>query len=197
VDSVYTEPFTQLGPEVQNTGSGTYPDLASWTGNSNDSPVCQNAGLTSLRFPVDLQSYDPAAQRKVFDTFASVTHQQSEFYNSLFLFEGFSLQGVQAIPADSTAFPHRQGNLLVSPVVIYAPAGASLDRKAKDFGEQLRNIVFDASGQQELYAYVNYAYGDEGQKSWYGYESWRQTRLQTLKRKYDPQGRFSFYAPIN
>ncbi len=41
------------------------------------------------------------------------------------------------------------------------------------------------------------AYGDEGTKSWFGYENWRQDRLKALKKKYDPKGRFSFYAPIS
>lgn len=40
------------------------------------------------------------------------------------------------------------------------------------------------------------AYGDEGTKSWFGYDSWRQDRLKALKKKYDPKGMFSFYAPI-
>ncbi|KAI1585122.1 hypothetical protein PtrCC142_012205, partial [Pyrenophora tritici-repentis] len=31
---------------------------------------------------------------------------------------------------------------------------------------------------------------------WYGHESWRQKKLQALKQKYDPTGKFSFYAPI-
>lgn len=181
---------------MQNAGTGTYRDLASWTGNDNEAPQCQNAGLTNLRFPVSLEYYNPTAQRKAFDTFASVTHQHPALYNSMYMFEGYSLQGVQDIPADSTAFPHRQDNLLVSPVVSYEPAGPELDCLAKDFGEKLRDIVFEASGQQEKHVYVNYAYGDEGPKSWYGYESWRQNRLQELKRKYDSKERFNFYAPI-
>ena len=34
------------------------------------------------------------------------------------------------------------------------------------------------------------AYGDEGTKSWFGYDSWRQDRLKALKKKYDPDNFF-------
>jgi hypothetical protein len=44
--------------------------------------------------------------------------------------------------------------------------------------------------------YVNYAYGDENAKEWYGAEAWRQQRLSALKKKYDPQRKFSFFAPV-
>lgn len=29
----------------------------------------------------------------------------------------------------------------------------------------------------------------------YGHEQWRQDKLKALKTKYDPKGKFSFYAP--
>ena len=47
-----------------------------------------------------------------------------------------------------------------------------------------------------VFANVYAAYGDEGTKSWFGYEIWRQDRLKALKKKYDPKSQFSFYAPI-
>ena len=51
-------------------------------------------------------------------------------------------------------------------------------------------------GRDEFHAYVNYAFGTETNEEMYGYEQWRQDRLLALKDKYDPQRRFSFYAPI-
>ena len=194
VEDTYTAPFVALGPVVTDGGTGTYTDLPAWTGNANDSPPCQK-GNVNMRFPVDIQQYSPQGQRVAFDAFAKGTAETPAFNGSLFLFEGYSLQGVKAVPSDSTAFPHRADNLLVSPLVVYAP-DPSLDDKAVAFGESMRQIIYKASGQKELHAYVNYAFGDEQQKNWYGYESWRQSRLKTLKKKYDPKGKFSFYAPI-
>lgn len=50
----------------------------------------------------------------------------------------------------------------------------------------------------QYHAYVNYARGDESMEEMYGYEDWRLEKLRGLKKqyRYDPHGRFNFYAPI-
>ncbi|KAI1749587.1 FAD binding domain protein [Xylaria castorea] len=196
VDSVYTKPFHDIGPMVTDAAGGSYTDLPTWTGLALDTPVCQKAGLVNIRFPIDLQSYNLDAQRKVYDLFASTLKEVPALNGSLILFEGYSLQGVQAVPSDSTAFPNRAGNLLLAPLLTYAPDGPSLDKSAIDLGNSLRQFLYEGSGQKELYTYVNYAFGDETLKNWYGYDQWRLDRLKSLKQKYDPTGKFSFYAPI-
>ncbi|KAF2968395.1 hypothetical protein GQX73_g5168 [Xylaria multiplex] len=196
VDPAYTEVFNNLAPLTTNAAGGSYTDLPSWTGNSNDAPPCQKSGLVNIRFPIDLQAYNIAAQRKVYDMFASATQQIPALNGSLFLFEGYSLQGVKAIPSDQSAFPFRGDNLLVSPLITYAPSSPELDEAAANLGESLRQVLYEASGRKERHTYVNYAFGDEAVKNWYGYEEWRQARLKALKEKYDLSGKFSFYAPI-
>jgi hypothetical protein len=59
----------------------------------------------------------------------------------------------------------------------------------------MRDAIVQGSGGK-LYAYVNYANGEEGLEAMYGYEGWRLDRLRALKGEYDPLGRFSWYAPI-
>ncbi|KAI1733493.1 FAD binding domain protein [Xylaria scruposa] len=196
VDSIYTDPFHKLGPLATSAAGGSYTDLPAWTGNSNESPPCQKAGLVNIRFPIDLPEYNIAAQRDIYDLFASTIKTTPALNGSLFLFEGYSLEGVQAVPNYKTAFPNRAGNLLVSPLLTYAPDTPELDEIATDLGRRLRQILYKGSGQKELYTYVNYAFGDETNKNWYGYEQWRQDRLKALKQKYDPLGKFSFYAPV-
>ncbi|KAI0428763.1 FAD binding domain protein [Xylaria sp. FL1042] len=132
----------------------------------------------------------------VYDLFASATKITPALNGSLFPFEGYSLQGVKAVPNDHTAFPNRAGNLLVSSLLTYAPNSTALDKTAADLGKSLRQILYEGSGQKELYTYVNYAFGDETENNWYEYEQWCHDRLKALKRKYDPLGKFSFYAPI-
>lgn len=61
---------------------------------------------------------------------------------------------------------------------------------------QSGNIIHEGTGRSEMHTYVNYAYGDEAKENWYGHEKWRQERLLTLKNKYGPKRKFSFYAPI-
>lgn len=196
VDPIYTTPFADLGPIAMDANGGKYTDLAAWTGNSNESPPCQKVGLVNTRFPIDLKIYNTEAMRKVYDLFASTTQEIPALNGSLFLYEGYSLQGVQAIPSESTAYPYRDDTLLLAPLIIYPPGGPELEKTAATLGEDLRQILHEGSGQSELHTYVNYAFGDESTRNMYGYEQWRQDRLLSLKNKYDPERKFSFYAPI-
>ncbi|KAJ5897015.1 uncharacterized protein N7473_006414 [Penicillium subrubescens] len=196
VDSAYTEPFHNIGPISIQPASGTYTDLAGWTGIANSSPPCQKGALANPRFPIYLQSYNVDAQKKAYSVFANAVRGASTFNNSIFMFEGYSMEGVQAIASDSSAFAFRSENILAAPLINYLPAGSTLDTKVANLGNQLRDILRDGTGQDDFRAYVNYAYGDETLQELYGSESWRQSRLHALKQKYDPTGKFSFYAPI-
>ncbi|PLB48752.1 FAD-binding domain-containing protein [Aspergillus steynii IBT 23096] len=196
VDSAYTAPFEEIGPISTDPQSGTYTDLAAWTNIALDSVPCQKSGLINPRFPNYLETYNVAAQKQAYQVFADAVRGSSAFNGSIFMFEGYSMEGVKAIDAKSTAFAYRDENILSAPLITYKPDGAELDEKAAKLGNQLRQILQDASGTADVRAYVNYAYGDEGSEGWYGSESWRQSRLQSLKKKYDPSGMFSFYAPI-
>lgn len=196
VDSAYTQPFLDLGPLSQDPVGGTYNDLAAWTEIALSSPPCQKDGLVNPRFPIYLESYNVSAQKTAYDQFASAINGASPFNGSIFMFEGYSMEGVQAIESDSTAFAFRSENILAAPLITYAPAGSALDEQARELGDQLRQVLHEASGRPDVRAYVNYAYGDETPQQWYGSETWRQSRLQALKKKYDPEDRFSFYAPV-
>lgn len=196
VDPAYTTAFHDIGPLSVDPVAGTYGDLAGWTGIAVDSPPCQKEGLVNPRFPIYLESYNVTTQKTAYGVFASGANGASPFSASIFMFEGYSVQGVRAIDSDSAAFAFRGDNLLSAPLITYAPAGPELDAEAAQLGNQLREIIREGSGREEVHAYVNYAYGDETPQQWYGYEQWRQDRLRALKEKYDPEGKFSFYAPV-
>lgn len=196
VDSIYTKPFHDLGPISATAQSGTYKDLAGWTSIAVDSPPCQKLGYANPRFPIYLEQYNVSAQKKAWDIYAPAVRGSSAFNNSIFMFEGYSVEGVHAIPAESSAFAFRSENLLAAPMINYLPAGPALERKAADLGNQLRDILSEGTGRKDFRAYINYAYGTETFQQIYGSEKWRQQRLRDLKHKYDPQGKFSFYAPI-
>jgi hypothetical protein len=148
------------------------------------------------RFPIYLETFNPAAQKKAFEFFAEHVRGDSVFNNSLVTFDGYSTEGVKSIDAKSTAFAYRDQNILVGPLITYQPNGTELDNKASEVGHKIREILHEGTGREHVPAYVNYAFGDEGPQQWYGSESWRQSRLQSLKETYDPRGLFSFYAPI-
>jgi len=77
-----------------------------------------------------------------------------------------------------------------TPVISFKP-DASLNDKAVQFGTKVRTILQEGSGQRERHAYMNYAHGDEELNFLYGYEVWRRTKLQALKKRYDALNRFS------
>jgi hypothetical protein len=196
VDTAYTQPFLDLGPLSSDPISGTYLDLANWTGIALDSPPCQKDGLVNPRFPIYLQSYNVPAQVELYSQFAAGANQTGPFNNSLLMFEGYSMEGVHAIASDATAFAFRSENILAAPLITYTPDGSERDAAAEQLGDQLRQVLHEASGLANVRAYVNYAYGNEGPEGWYGSDSWRQDRLRSLKAKYDPDNRISFFAPV-
>lgn len=159
-----------------------------------DSDACKKLGDANARFPIDLPTFDVEAQREVFDIFNKVTHENPALNGSAILQEGYSLDGVKDIPNESTAFPWRDDNIVILPIVTYFDH--SQDKAAEEFGEALREAFRKGTGREEIHAYVNYGYGNEEAESFYGYEPWRLEKLSALKKKYDPHGRFGFNAPI-
>lgn len=196
VESTHTKPFHDIKPLVVNPQSGDYLDVSAWTGISLDAPPCQKAGLANPRFPIYLETYHVPAIKNAYDAYATAIRGDSPFNTSLFMFEGYATQGVRQVDAESTAFAYRRDNILAAPLITYVPDGAERDRQAKELGSRLRDILQKASGREHMHAYVNYGYGNESPEEWYGPESWRQDKLRNLKEKYDPKGRFSFYAPV-
>lgn len=197
VSSVYTDPFHSLGPLSVETQNGTYIDIAKWVGTTETDGPCQKDGSSNPRFPLYLETYNVTAQKKAFELFAENIRGDSVFNNSLVTFDGYSMPAVQSVDAESTAFAFRDLNVLVGPLISYKSDGVEMDAQAAELGNQIRQILHEGTGRDQVAAYVNYAFGNEGPEQWYGSESWRQSRLQSLKSKYDPEGLFSFYAPID
>ncbi|KAH6658340.1 FAD binding domain protein [Truncatella angustata] len=196
IDSSITQPFHDLNPLSVTAESGTYQNLAAWTQISLGDAPCQKSGLVNPRFPLYLQTYNLTAQKEAYQVFTSNVNGSSPFNSSIYMFEDYSSQGVKAIDSDSSAFAFRDANILSAPLLTYVPTDATRDQQAATLGNQLRDILHAGSDEQDYRVYVNYAYGDESPAEWYGSEGWRQQRLQSLKKKYDPKGVFSFYAPI-
>lgn len=114
VDSVNTQPFLDLGPITSSTSSGTYLDLAKWTGISLEDTPCRKTGNANPRFPIYLKSYNATAQRLAYELFMeTTTNASSPFSNALSMFDGYLQGGVKAFPEGATAFACRAENLLV------------------------------------------------------------------------------------
>jgi hypothetical protein len=197
VDAVYTKPFQELGPLAVTPQSGTYRDLGAWTNIALDSPPCQDFGFNNPRFPIYIKDYNATALRLAYDVYAAaISGAANPYTNSIFMFEDYATGGVRAVDDCASAFAFRADRVLAAPLIIYNSTGAAEDAAVAALGTQLRDIVHQGTRQAELHTYVNYAYGTETPQEWYGHDAWRQERLAALKKKYDPRGKFSFYAPI-
>ncbi|KAF5872601.1 putative fad-dependent oxygenase protein [Botrytis fragariae] len=191
----YARPFHDIEPLSVQTSQGSLHDLAVVTFQDADGPGCAY-GMTSLRYPIGLKSYNATAVRQVYNEIDSTFRQVPEIAGSFFLLEGYSIQAVKAIDAASKAFPHRDDNILVTSYVMYAP-DSNIDPIAKEFGEKLRKYLLDGSDDPEhLRAYVNYANGDESSQAIYGWETWRLEKLKKLKAQWDPKNTMRYYVPI-
>ncbi|KAI0452945.1 hypothetical protein F5B21DRAFT_505852 [Xylaria acuta] len=193
--SEYAQPFHDIGPLSVQTGQGSIHDLAVVTFQDVDGPGCAY-GMTSLRYPIGLKSHNVAAVRQVYDEIDETFRRVPEVAGSFFLLEGYSTQAVQAVDPDTTAFPHRDDKILITPYIMYAP-NATIDSVAQEFGKKLRQYLLDGSDDPaHLRAYVNYADGDEPLPAVYGWEDWRLEKLRKLKARWDPKNKMRYYVPI-
>ncbi|KAI1267841.1 FAD-binding domain-containing protein [Xylariaceae sp. FL1019] len=192
----YTRPIHDIGPMMVNAGVADTHELAEITFQGENSPGCAY-GLTSVRYPIGLKSYNIDALRKVYDDIDETFKRVPELSGSFFLLEGYSSQGVRAIDEETSVFPHRDDNLLVTSYIQYKP-DSKIDPLAQEFGLRLRNYLLAGSDDPaHLRAYVNYAHGTESLSEVYGWNEERLTRLKSLKAEWDPENKMRFYMPIS
>ncbi|KAK4183013.1 hypothetical protein QBC35DRAFT_526362 [Podospora australis] len=183
-----------IGPAAgyESGHSVSYPDLIKWMGNGIGSFICQK-GNNAFTRAAYVREYEIPALRKWYDRYSEMLKKEPGLGNSVALVEGYSTQGVEGVPEDSTAFPHRGQRVLLAPVFFWEKGNATLDERAAYWGKELWEV---SSGSTERRVYVNYAFGDEPLESIYGYEPWRLEKLRKLKKQYDPKGQFSYMVPF-
>jgi hypothetical protein len=186
----YTDPLNALSPVSTEQSVERVLDMNKYTQANRDGAACAK-GLTRAILPVSADTYSLSALRKVLDI---LTVMPVEFRNSVFFLEGYATNRVGEISSNSTAYPDRDGQLLLAPLLNYAK-NKSLDAIAWEINSKIRDVLLKGTGKR-LKAYVNYARGDENEQAVYGYERWRLEKLRRLKNEYDPYRRFSFFAPI-
>ena len=74
--------------------------------------VCQDTGSWKP-FPVGLLEYNITAVRKVYTLYKDLVTKHPDFNRSIVQFENFPMQDVQSIDAASTAYAHRDDNIIV------------------------------------------------------------------------------------
>ncbi|KAL8897784.1 MAG: hypothetical protein Q9192_002412 [Flavoplaca navasiana] len=155
----YTKPYLDLGPVFHNDSMVAYPTLASATGLGDEDFSCAH-GFNRVQYPVGLLNYNVANARPVYELFKKQTLAIPALNLSTVVFEGYSLQGVKAVPAASTAYPHREDNILACQSTPLTHPSTPLPSS----GPAIRDLMHAGQPGGKLNAYVNCAYGDETQE---------------------------------
>ncbi|KAI4136195.1 MAG: hypothetical protein LQ341_005794, partial [Variospora aurantia] len=192
----YAQPFLDLQPASASNATTAYKNLAhEATGTGVGDPVCAG-GTTKAFFAAGLKRYNVTANRMVYEVFSEMVTHDPALNGSFVQFETYSVEGMNAVDEASSAYPHREDNLLVSFTVLYPPSPSN-DAIALKYGPQARRIWAEGeTPARKLSVYTNFAFGTEKLQEVYGYEPWRLERLLALKKEWDPRGRFAFYNPL-
>ncbi|KAL9017077.1 MAG: hypothetical protein Q9185_005588 [Variospora sp. 1 TL-2023] len=135
--------------------------------------------------------------REAVDSYAAFVQEHPTANNSVIFVETFGQAGIIAYPDDFSAFPHRSqfDNAVVFSMTY---PDDSIAEEVDAWALRWRDHFAQphVSGYDRMVIYQNYAHDDEPPSALYGYDEWRQERLSTLKRKYDPNGLFNAYHAV-
>ncbi|KAL8688925.1 MAG: hypothetical protein Q9218_005281 [Villophora microphyllina] len=120
----HIRPLLSLNPILMTNQSIAYPDLADAVGTGVTSPVCQDQQHSAAIFPVGLFTFNITAIRQIYDLYRDLLISKPEFNSSVTKFEAFLVQKMQTIGHSSTAYTHRDDNLLVSLMALSTPSPA-------------------------------------------------------------------------
>ncbi|KAI1112706.1 hypothetical protein F5Y14DRAFT_463082 [Nemania sp. NC0429] len=184
-------PFNAIGAVAENTYDASYPVIADFTAGD-----CA-AGRYAISSALSLQ-WNATAERALYDHYLANVARYPELGATAYLWhEGYATAAYQAIPSDSTAYPHREENHIMF-FATSVPEGSGLLATANRWAKESTDIWNAGQPGREPKVYVNYARGHDYETlgSIYGREPWRLERLRALKAAYDPANRFRFYVPI-
>lgn len=96
------KPFNAIGAVAEDIFDASYPGVSSLTdGDCSGAPIVLASVLTV--------EYNVTAERALYDVYVAKVAQYPELAATAYAWhEGYATAGYQAVPSDSTAFPHRE-----------------------------------------------------------------------------------------
>jgi hypothetical protein len=104
--------FRDLKPISAQEQVSKYVDTGTILSLQEGGPVCQPLGDIH-NGPISLQTYNITSLRSAYNIFNKYTSDHEELSHSFMLLENYAVQGVRAIPDESTAVSDRQYDILV------------------------------------------------------------------------------------
>ncbi|EAU36707.1 predicted protein [Aspergillus terreus NIH2624] len=189
----HLQPFESLQPEMKNVSSipaEQMMDAAFFSFFGMDNGACTPNQHINI--------YTVALRQIHAPTFQSFYSKLVDFWNANPTYQGrlliqrYSNEGPMAVPDDATAYAYRDVKTYMNIEGFYADS--ALDDAVNEFATLGRQEFVETSGFDQLAVYSNYARGDEGPVAWYGER--KLPKLSALKRKWDPEQRFSVNNPV-
>ncbi|KAF8247119.1 FAD-binding domain-containing protein [Wilcoxina mikolae CBS 423.85] len=188
-------PFLALHPISMSNSTISYPQIATATGIGLNMGFCLAAGTRRGHFSTQLKDFVIPAIREMKEYFDDTRRKYPQLSGTGLLWEMYPQQAFKAIPAEESAYPHRDLDIISLFMVNWTDEKD--DELARSVGELGRDVLIKSTGKQGWQVYVNYAFGDERNEVVYeGGEPWRLKRLRKLKRRFDPHGVWGAYMPI-
>ncbi|POS70125.1 FAD binding domain-containing protein [Diaporthe helianthi] len=177
-------PLLELEPFLDQTEVIPYN-----TWNSAGDSFCTKGGRKPT-YTTNLKAMDPLAWRDVWNQYIDFYNKYAEANQTTILTECYSTAKNLEIGNAEASYPWR--DIKCYSMVIPWYTSESLDPAANAFGQNVRASLSPSPGT--FSAYINFAHGDESLRSIYGASL---ARLQKLKRKYDPRGRFNQWFSLS
>jgi hypothetical protein len=106
------QPFQNIPSIASQTKLTNYLGVIKVIGVDEDGRACQPPGARHS-LPISLETYNAKATREAYSIFNNYTAIYKDLSRSSVLMESYSLQGVRAVPDESSAVPDRQSNILM------------------------------------------------------------------------------------
>lgn len=103
-----------LGPIFISNASFPYKEVShrSFQASVGD-PTCAAGISTKTRFPIGLKTYNISTNREIYNLFEDMVATTPALATSFVQFEAFPMQAVKAVDPASTAYAHREDDILV------------------------------------------------------------------------------------
>ncbi|KAL9593409.1 MAG: hypothetical protein Q9219_007565 [cf. Caloplaca sp. 3 TL-2023] len=180
-------PILKLGP---SSNTATEVPYSHWGDFANT--FCMKGGRKpAYGASISRQGLNPKTWRLIYEEFKNFTTTYPQAVNSSILAEYYPVQKAISLGSAISSYPFR--DIPIHVVTIPQYSDSSLDVVANAFGARTRDLMYSTDGLRRNSTYINFAHGDELLATVYGDDL---TRLQTLKKRFDPQNRFDQWFPL-
>ncbi|PPJ57765.1 hypothetical protein CBER1_00230 [Cercospora berteroae] len=197
----YISAFQTLNPTFSTQESSIPWELIHDKMGLGDPPVCQlNWNLYGVTSP-SLRKWNVTNMRENWGFYEDFTKEHEFLRGSFYLLESYGrgkAMDLGMLELNAVAREERETHILPALMLIWEGGEEAEQEAAGKVADRARALMKQGVAGAPHHTYVNYAKGDgtESLEDMYGRDAQRLRRLRSLKRKWDPENRFGFNAPL-